>query len=135
MAYKKPSITTDIFISNEKNEFILIKRKNEPFKDYWALPGGFIDYGESVEDCAIREAKEETGIDVELIKLFNVYSKKDRDPRGHTISVVFIANGDFNQLQAADDAAEAKIFKKEDLNQINLAFDHEIILNDIFNNS
>ena len=67
--YKIPSITVDAFIFNEDLNFILIKRKNDPFKDYWALPGGFVEYGESVEDGAIREAKEETSIDIELIDL------------------------------------------------------------------
>ena len=78
--YKNPSLTTDIFIFDAKRNFILIKRKNEPYKDYWALPGGFVDYGECVEDAAIREAKEETSIDIESVKLFNVYSDPNRDP-------------------------------------------------------
>ena len=73
--------------------FILIKRSQGEFKDFWALPGGFVEYGESVECAAIREAKEETSIDVELIDLVNVYSKPDRDPRGHTVTVAYTANG------------------------------------------
>ena len=81
--YKIPSLTTDIFIFDDNTNFILIKRKNDPFKNYWALPGGFVEYGESVETAAIREAKEETNIDVELIDLVNVYSKHDRDTSGH----------------------------------------------------
>ena len=94
--YKIPSLTADIFIFDDEFNFILIKRKNDPYKDFWALPGGFVEYGESVEDAAIREAKEETSIDVELKELVNVYSKPDRDPRGHTITVAYIAKGDFN---------------------------------------
>ena len=86
--YKIPSLTVDIFIFNENSEFILIKRKNDPFKNHWALPGGFVDYGETTEHAALREAKEETSIDVELIKQFHVYSEPDRDPRRHTVSVV-----------------------------------------------
>ena len=82
-------MTVDIFIYNDNHEFILIKRKNDPFKDYWALPGGFVDYGETTEHAAIREAKEETSIDVKLEKLFNVYSDPDRDPRRHTVSVFY----------------------------------------------
>ncbi len=82
--YKIPSLTTDIFIFDDNTNFILIKRKNDPFKNYWALPGGFVEYGESVETAAIREAKEETSIDVELIDLVNVYSKPDRDPPADT---------------------------------------------------
>jgi 8-oxo-dGTP diphosphatase len=131
---KKISITVDIFIYNSNNEFILIKRKNYPFKGYWAFPGGFVEYGETVENAAIREAKEETGIDVKLEKLVNIYSKPDRDPRGHTITAVYLARGNFNDLKADDDAIDAKIFKKEDLNNLNLdlAFDHLKILNDIY---
>ena len=72
--YKIPSLTADIFIFDEDFNFILIKRLNDPYKDCWALPGGFVEYGESVETAAIREAKEETSIDVELIDLVNVYS-------------------------------------------------------------
>ncbi|MDR2624343.1 MAG: NUDIX hydrolase [Methanobrevibacter sp.] len=131
MNYRKQSITTDIFIYNDKNEFILIKRKNDPFKDYWALPGGYLDYGETVENGAIREAKEETNIDVRLTKLFNVYSNPDRDPRGHTVTIVYLATGDFKDLKAKDDAKDAKVFTKDDLYSISLAFDHKIILNDI----
>ncbi|MDR3291555.1 MAG: NUDIX hydrolase [Methanobrevibacter sp.] len=131
MNYKKQSITTDIFISNDKNEFILIKRKNSPYKDHWALPGGYLNYGETVENGAMREAKEETNIDVQLKKLFNVYSKMDRDPRGHTVTIVYLAKGDFKNLKANDDAKDANIFTKNDLSSLNLAFDHEIILNDI----
>ena len=87
--YKIPSLTADIFIFDDNLNFILIKRRNDPFKNCWALPGGFVEYGESVENAAIREAKEETSIDVELIDLVNVYSKPDRDPRGHTVTVAY----------------------------------------------
>ena len=130
--YKKPSLTVDIFIFNKKtNEFILIKRKNNPFKDCWALPGGFVDYGESTENAAIREAKEETSIDVNLINLIGVYSNPNRDPRGHTVTIVYLAQGNFNQRKADDDAKDIGTFNFEDLNTIDLAFDHEKILNDI----
>ena len=128
--YKIPSVTADIFIFDENLNFILIKRKNNPFKDYWALPGGFVEYGESVETAAIREAKEETSIDVELIDLVNVYSKPDRDPRGHTITVAFTAKGNFSDRKADDDASDIAIFSAEKLDEIKLAFDHEKIIND-----
>lgn len=132
VGYKKPSLTVDIFIFNkETNEFILIKRKNDPFKNHWALPGGFVDYGETTENAAIREAKEETTMDVSLINLIGVYSNPDRDPRGHTITLVYLAQGDFNQRKADDDAKEIGIFNFENLNNIDLAFDHEKILSDI----
>ncbi|MDD2644390.1 MAG: NUDIX hydrolase [Methanobacteriaceae archaeon] len=130
--HKKPSITVDIFIYNENKDFILIKRKNNPFKDCWAFPGGFVDYGETTENAAIREAKEETSIDVNLKKQFKVYSDPLRDPRGHTITVVYLAEGDMNMRCADDDAKEIKIFSFEDLRNIDLAFDHKQILHDIF---
>ena len=98
--YRIPSLTTDIFIFDEDFNFILIKRKNDPYKDYWALPGGFVEYSESVESAAIREAKEETSIDVELIDLVNVYSKPDREPRGHTVTVVYTAKGNIKDMKA-----------------------------------
>lgn len=128
--YKKPSITTDIFIFNEDKEFVLIKRKNDPFKDYWALPGGFVDYGEKVEHAAVREALEETSIPVNLEKLVNVYSDPKRDSRGHTISIAYAATGDLSKAKANDDAKEIRIVKAEDINNIDLAFDHKQIIED-----
>lgn len=128
--YKKPSITTDIFIFDENKNFILIKRKNNPFKGCWALPGGFVDYGETVEHAAIREALEETSIDVKLDKLINVYSDPNRDSRGHTITIAYTAKGDFKKAKADDDAIDIAIFNSQDLDNINLAFDHQQIIND-----
>ncbi|MDO5848623.1 MAG: NUDIX hydrolase [Methanobrevibacter sp.] len=128
--YKTPSLTADIFIYNDKEEFILIKRKNEPFKNYWALPGGFVDYGETVENAAIREAKEETSIDVELQQLINVYSNPNRDSRRHTVTVAYTAIGNFNDAKAADDAADIKIFRFDEIENIDLAFDHKKIIKD-----
>lgn len=128
--YKIPSLTADIFIFDDNLNFILIKRRNDPFKNCWALPGGFVEYGESVENAAIREAKEETSIDVELIDLVNVYSEPDRDPRGHTITVAYTAKGNFNDRKAEDDACDIAIFSAEKLNEIKIAFDHKKIIND-----
>lgn len=128
--YKIPSLTTDIFIFYNNFNFILIKRKNDPFKNYWALPGGFVDYGECVEDAAIREAKEETSIDVKLENLINIYSKPDRDPRGHTISIVYSAKGNLEDRKANDDACDIGIFNKDELSKVNIAFDHEKIIKD-----
>ena len=128
--HKIPSLTADIFIFDEDFNFILIKRKNDPYKDYWALPGGFVEYGESVENAAIREAKEETSIDVELIDLVNVYSKPDRDPRGHTITVAYTAKGDLSNRKADDDAKDIGIFNASELDEIPLAFDHDKIIRD-----
>ena len=131
--YKIPSVTTDIFIFDDDFNFILIKRKNNPYKDCWALPGGFVEYGESVENAAIREAKEETNIDVELKELVNVYSEPSRDPRGHTITIAYIAKGDINNRKADSDAKEIDVFSLEKLNEINIAFDHEKIIKDCLN--
>ena len=107
---------------------VLIQRKNPPHG--WALPGGFIDYGESVEAAAIREAKEETSLNVKIVHLLGVYSEPNRDPRFHTISVVFVASGS-GKPSAADDAEEIGVFSKESLPD-NLAFDHGKILKDYF---
>lgn len=131
--YKTPSLTADIFIFDDDENFILIKRKNEPYKDYWALPGGFVEYGECVEDAAIREALEETSIDVKLEKLVGVYSNPSRDPRGHTVSIVYTARGNMKKMKADDDACDIDIFTKEDLKKMNLAFDHDKIINDCLN--
>ena len=128
--YRNPSLTTDIFIFDDDLNFILIKRKNEPYKYYWALPGGFVDYGECVEDAAIREALEETSINVELKELVGVYSDPSRDPRGHTVSITYTARGNMKKMNAADDACDIGLFKQEDLEKINLAFDHAKIIKD-----
>lgn len=128
--YKIPSLTADIFIFDDDSNFILIKRLNEPYKDCWALPGGFVEYGESVETAAIREAKEETSIDVELVDLVNVYSQPDRDPRGHTVTVAYTAKGDLSTRKADSDAKEIAVFSKDDLSGVELAFDHEKIIKD-----
>ena len=131
--YKIPSVTTDIFIFDDDFNFILIKRKNDPYKNYWALPGGFVEYGESVENAAVREAKEETNIDVELKELVNIYSEPNRDPRGHTITIAYIAKGNINNRKADSDAKEIGIFSFEKLSEINIAFDHDKIIKDCLN--
>ena len=128
--YKIPSLTADIFIFDDDFNFILIKRLNEPYKDCWALPGGFVEYGESVESAAMREAKEETSIDVELIDLVNVYSKPDRDPRGHTVTVAYTTKGDLSTRKADSDAKEIGIFSHDEIDDIDIAFDHSQIIDD-----
>lgn len=132
--YKNPVPTVDIIIeiSNDNGEgIILIDRKNEPFG--WALPGGFVDYGESLEDAAVREAKEETDLDIELDLQFQTYSDPARDPRMHTISTVFIAQATGTPT-AKDDAKDLKIYSLTELayeiTNDNLCFDHGIILSD-----
>jgi len=128
MNYKKPSLTVDGAIINNR-KILLIKRKNNPFKNKWALPGGFVEYGERVEDAVVRETKEETGLDTKIKKLIGVYSDPERDPRGHTVSVVYllgIINGD---IKSGDDASDIKFFNLEKLPD--LSFDHNKIINDI----
>lgn len=126
--YKNPFPTVDIIVEY-KGGIILIKRGKPPFG--WALPGGFVDYGESLEAAAMREAKEETGLDIRLIRQFHTYSEPGRDPRFHTITTVYIASAD-GELSAGDDAAEAVLFYKDNLPD-NLVFDHKKILEDYFN--
>jgi ADP-ribose pyrophosphatase YjhB (NUDIX family) len=124
---RNPIPTVDLIIEFNKG-IILIKRKNPP--EGWALPGGFVDYGESLEQAALREAKEETGLDVELIRQFHAYSNPGRDPRHHTITVAFIAKAKGKPL-AGDDAKELGIFTKTKLPE-QIAFDHRNIINDYF---
>jgi len=126
--YRCIGLTVDLVILY-KDGIVLIKRKHEPFKDYWALPGGFVEYGESVENAAIREAKEETDLNVELIKLIGVYSDPNRDPRGHTVTAAFLAKG-YGELKGGDDAKEARVFSLDEIKSLKLAFDHAKIIED-----
>ncbi len=126
--YRNPFPTVDIIIELDNRGIVLISRKNYPFG--WALPGGFVDYGESLEDAAVREAKEETGLDIKLIAQFHTYSRPDRDPRHHSISTVYIAKAS-GVPHAADDAKEVGIFTKDALPEP-IAFDHSEILEDYF---
>ncbi len=127
-SYRNPVPTVDIIIEMDEGEIVLILRKNEPVG--WAIPGGFVDYGESLEEAAVREAKEETSLDVILTKQMHTYSKPDRDPRHHTISTVYIATGK-GIPKAADDAVEIGIFTEDTLPSP-IMFDHEQILADYF---
>lgn len=126
--YRNPLLTVDIIIEIEDRGIVLIKRKNPPHG--WAIPGGFVDYGESVENAAKREAQEETSLAVTLTRQFHTYSAPDRDPRHHTVSTVFIATADKNPV-ADDDAESAAVFTENDLPS-NIVFDHAKILEDYF---
>ena len=125
--YRNPLPTVDVIIEIDDG-IILIERKNPPAG--WALPGGFVDYGESLEAAAVREAGEETSLAVELIEQFHAYSAPDRDPRHHTVTTVFIARSQ-GKPAARDDAAGIGIFSEEHL-PTPLAFDHARILDDYF---
>lgn len=124
--HKNPIPTVDIIIEID-TKIVLIKRKNLPLG--WALPGGFVDYGESYEQAAVREAKEETGLEVENLRQFHTYSEPGRDPRQHTASTVYIAQAT-GTPKGNDDALEARLFSKNNLPQ--LVFDHERILSDYY---
>ncbi len=126
--YQNPLPTVDIIIEVDSEGIVLIKRKNPPYG--WALPGGFVDYGESLEEAAIREAKEETGLDVKLEKQLHTYSNPDRDPRHHSISTVYIAKA-HGKPEARDDAIDIGIFNESTLPE-ELAFDHRSIIEDYF---
>lgn len=125
-----PKLTVDMIVENDKSEILLIKRKNPPHG--WALPGGFVDYGEKVESAAVRELAEETNIIVntEEINLLGVYSDPARDPRGHTTSIVYYVISS-HKPKAADDAAETAFFEKDKLPS-EIVFDHKQILSDYF---
>jgi len=126
--YQNPFPTVDIIIEIKSKGIVLIKRKNPPYG--WAIPGGFVDYGESLEKAAVREAKEETNLDVKLIRQFHTYSDPKRDPRHHSISTVYIAKAK-GIPKAKDDALEIGIFNETNLPD-NIAFDHRVILKDYF---
>jgi 8-oxo-dGTP diphosphatase len=127
MRYKSPKLTVDGLILKNK-KVLLIKRKNYPFKGKWALPGGFVEYKEKTEDTAIREVFEETGLKTKINTLVGVYSDPNRDPRGHTVSVIYLLKICGGKLKSSDDASDAKFF---DLNQLpKLAFDHNKIIKD-----
>ncbi|MEL7242860.1 MAG: NUDIX hydrolase [Cyanobacteria bacterium J06573_2] len=129
MNYRNPAPTVDIIIElidKPHRPIVLIERHNEPFG--WAIPGGFVDYGESVETAAKREALEEIGLEVELVEQFQVYSDPKRDSRKHTISIVFIANAK-GEPKAGDDAKDAAVFEPWNVPG-NLCFDHDEILRD-----
>lgn len=124
--YRNPIPTVDVIIE-VTGGIVLIKRKNPPLG--WALPGGFVDYGESLEEAALREAREETGLDIQLKGQLHTYSDPQRDPRHHTVSTVFIATADGTPC-GGDDAERAEVFHGENLPP--LAFDHSKILDDYF---
>ncbi len=127
MNYKSPKLTADGTILKDK-KILLIKRKNEPFKGKWALPGGYVEYGEKVEDTIIREIYEETGLKTKIRDLIGIYSDPKRDPRGHTITVAYLLDIKSGELKSGDDASDAKFFDLKDLPK--LSFDHDIIIRD-----
>lgn len=129
--YPRPAVTTDcvVFTNEEEPKVLLIQRGNEPYKGYWAFPGGFMNMEETAEECAVRELKEETGLTVKQIQQIGAYSKVDRDPRGRTISITYLAIVDAPAaVSGMDDAAKAAWFPLSSLPD--LAFDHKDIMAD-----
>ncbi len=129
MRISKTFVTVDavIFYKNDKLQLLLIKRKNEPFKDMWALPGGFLDENEDIEQTAYRELFEETGVKIDKLEQVAAFGKPGRDPRGHMISIAFVGVV-YVETEAigADDAVEARWFSYNELPS--LAFDHDKII-------
>lgn len=121
-----PKLVVDVVIPAEGGIY-LIRRANDPFEGQWALPGGFVEVGETVEEAAIRETREETGLTVTIERLVGVYSSPDRDPRGHNVSVAFLARVANGEPEAATDASEIALL---DPLTVELAFDHREILRD-----
>ncbi|HKX86963.1 MAG TPA: NUDIX hydrolase [Flavobacterium sp.] len=134
MYTSKISVTVDIVLIKDTNpkQLLLIKRKNEPFKDCWALPGGFVDENEDLEIAAKRELEEETQVKINELIQIGAYGKPFRDPRSHVVSIAYFSTVNKNTIaKASDDAKEAKWFKINDLPD--LAFDHIDIINDTIN--
>jgi 8-oxo-dGTP diphosphatase len=128
--YPMPAITADVVVFHkmhrESVKVLLIKRKNEPYKDCWALPGGFMNIDETLENCAMRELYEETGLLTRVVRI-GVLDKVDRDPRGRVISHIYIASALYGTgfLKAGDDAESLAWFSQEECKDINLAFGHK----------
>jgi 8-oxo-dGTP diphosphatase len=128
MKYKQPGITTDgILFKN--NQVLLIQRKNDPYKGKWALPGGFVEYGETTEEAVVREVYEETGLKTKIRELVGVYSDPKRDPRGHTITIAYFLENLSDHMHAGDDALDVKFFNLDQLPI--LSFDHAKIIRDV----
>ncbi|HNY75257.1 MAG TPA: NUDIX hydrolase [Bacteroidales bacterium] len=129
--YPRPAVATDIIIIH-KNKVLLVKRKNEPYKGMWSIPGGFNEENERLEDTAHRELLEETSLDINFLKQFKAYSDPKRDPRTRVISIVFYAilpeEYEINKAHAGDDAADLEWFNLSELPL--LAFDHKIVLDE-----
>ncbi|MFB3788056.1 MAG: NUDIX domain-containing protein [bacterium] len=139
-SFVRPNVTADMLIPNERGEILLIRRKNEPFAGCYAIPGGFLEvHQETVEQCALREAEEETGLKVEIDRLIGVYSDPKRDPRWHNVTAAYLAKPvsmeQARAAQAGDDAGEVLWIdpRGEAYQQLAIAFDHRKIIADALN--
>jgi len=125
--WRKPSVTADGIVTRG-NDILLIRRRKEPFKGAYALPGGFLDYGERLEECVVREVQEETGVKTSIVDLVGVYSAPERDPRGHFVTAVFHLQPVSGTARAGDDASSAEWVPLDRLPKF--AFDHGMIIQD-----
>lgn len=129
--YRNPVPTVDIAILDDADRLVLVQRGREPFRGSWVLPGGFMEYGETVEEAAVREALEETGLTVRLVAVLGVYSDPQRDPRHHTLTTVFVAQPVSGELRGGDDAHAARWVPLSKVRESELAFDHGLIVRDL----
>ena len=127
---KRPRLTVDAIIVRDE-KILLIKRGHEPYRGYWALPGGFVEGSETVEEAIKREVLEETSLDVEIKKLVGVYSEPNRDPRGHSISIAYVCEIKGGRERHGDDASDVRWFPVENIPK--LGFDHEKMISDALN--
>jgi len=125
--YRNPAVATDALIK-EGDGIILARRTREPFKGKWCLPGGFVNYGERVEDAVKREVREETGLEVEPVKVIGVYSEPDRDPRKHVVNISWLCKKTGGRMRPLDATSEVRVFTK--IRKEDLAFDHARVLKD-----
>jgi len=125
---KLPRVTVDTLVRDRRGRLLLVRRKRPPFQGSWALPGGFCEWGETTEACGARETEEETGVVVRVGELLGVYSDPRRDPRGHTVTVVYAARPLRGRAKGGDDAAEARWFGRRELEDLDFAFDHGRII-------
>ncbi|MCM4157376.1 NUDIX hydrolase [Gramella sp. AN32] len=131
MSRQKINVTVDIVIfTSEGNseKILLIQRKNDPFKNQWALPSGFVDDNEDLEDEAKRELEEETGLKIKKLQQVGAFGKPGRDPRGHTVSIAYLGKTRMERIKGSDDAKDAKWISLQELKDLDLAFDHNEII-------
>lgn len=125
---KMPRLTVDAWIRDRRGRVLLVQRARPPFEGRWGLPGGFCEWKETAEKCCAREAKEETALTVRVGELRGVYSKPNRDPRGHNVTVLYAARPMKGRAKGGDDAADARWFTPRELRKLRFAFDHRQIV-------
>jgi 8-oxo-dGTP diphosphatase len=125
---KLPRLTVDSFVTDRRGRLLLVRRGRPPFIGMWALPGGFCEWRETTEECCARETLEETAVTVTVGRLLGVYSDPDRDPRGHTVTVLYAARPVAGEAKGSDDAAEARWFTRKEIRGLDFAFDHGEII-------